>query len=149
MRVVRRHLRSGIAAWLVCHALAFTTLVPRECCAAHGHEPRVAASAPAGEAVPCHDAASTTPVAGAHCDMPASDGAACPMHAAPAAPVTCALSGSCAAPAAALAAIVLQAAVLVPPVVHAPHLVLLAVSRPPDASRRSLAVSLDSPPPRL
>lgn len=149
MRMVRRHLRSGVTAWLVCHALAFTTLVPRECCAAHGHQPRDATSAPASEAVPCHDAAPTMPVAGGHCDMPASDGAACPMHAGPAAPVTCALSGSCGAPAAALAAIVLQAAVLVPPMVHAPHLVILAVARPADASQRSLAVSPDSPPPRL
>jgi len=148
MRMVRRHLRSGVTAWLVCHALAFTTLVPRECCAAHGHGPRDAASAPAGDAAPCHDAAPATSVAGGHCDMPASDGAACPMHAAPAAPAGCAMSGACAAPAAALAAIVMQAAVLSPSMVHTPHLVAEAVSRPLDASAQTLATPPDAPPPR-
>ena len=34
MHVVRRHLRFGAATWLVCHVLAFSALVPRDCCAA-------------------------------------------------------------------------------------------------------------------
>jgi len=148
MRMVRRHLRSGVTAWLVCHALAFTTLVPRECCAAHGHGPRDAASAPAGDAAPCHEAAPAAPVAGSHCDMPASDGAACPMHAAPVAPGNCAMSGACAVPAAALAAIMMQAAVLAPSSVHVPQLVLQAVARPRDVSAPSLATPPAAPPPR-
>jgi len=146
--MVRRHLRSGVTAWLVCHALAFTTLVPRECCAAHRPGPRDAASAPAGDAAPCHKPAPAAPVAGSHCDMPASDGAACPMHAAPPTPAGCAMSGACAAPAAALAAIVMQAAVLAASNLPLPHLVPQAVSRPRDVSAPSLATPPAAPPPR-
>ncbi len=152
MSLVRRHLRRGVATWLLCHALTFTALVPRDCCAAHSHATHDAAvpAAADGEA-PCHEVAVPAPAPGALCEMAAEDGAACPMHAAPASPLSaadCALSGSCQAPAAALAAVLMQAAVLSPSSLHTPHLVPEAVSRPPDASPRSLASPPDAPPPR-
>lgn len=151
MTVVRRHLRRGVTTWLLCHALTFTALVPRDCCAAHRHDTSgdeaTHVAAPAAEA-PCHEAAPPAPAAGAHCAMAAEDGAACPMHAAPASPAECALTGSCRAPAAALAAVLLQAAVLAPASSYDPHVLPQAVSRPPDASARSLVSPPDAPPPR-
>lgn len=128
MIFVRRHLRCGVVAWLLCHALTFTALMPRDCCAAHGH-----AGAPA---------------AGDHCDMTAHDGAACPMHRAgvPAAP--CAMTGGCHAPEAALAAVLLQSAVLVPSAAPAPIFSAAVGPRPPDVSARSLTTPPDAPPPR-
>jgi hypothetical protein len=66
MRIVRRHLRRGVAAWFVCHALAFSALAPRDCCAAHGH--RETAAPACHEATPPADACQLT---GA-CDAPAA-----------------------------------------------------------------------------
>ncbi|HUU32856.1 MAG TPA: hypothetical protein VMW48_02270 [Vicinamibacterales bacterium] len=151
MRVVRRHLRRGIVAWLVCHALTFTALVPRDCCVAHGHAaPANDESAPAtADGPPCHEAAAEpAPSPGSHCDMAAADGAACPMHRT-AAPGRCAMSGVCHAPESALAAVVLQAAVLVRAGLPVPDLAVASVALRPGDSARSLAVPPDAPPPRL
>ncbi len=121
MTAVRRHLRAGAVAWLVCHALAFSALVPRDCCAAHAHAARE--SAPA-------------------------DDAACPMHDAAPPASSCAMSGTCQAPGAALAAVLFQAAV-VEPVAHlSPHLSPAARPRPRDVVSRTLATPPDAPPPR-
>ena len=68
MWTVRRHLRRGVTAWLLCHALAFSALVPRDCCAAHAHAHRDA-GAPA-----CHElapAAALCQLTGT-CDAPAT-----------------------------------------------------------------------------
>ncbi len=145
MTVVRRHLRRGVAAWLVCHALMFTALLPRDCCAAHTHG---ASGAAAEGEVPCHESGDAAPVPGTHCEMAAEDGAACPMHAAPASSPDCAMTGSCQAPAAALAAVLLQAAELEPGLSVAPHLSPLTAARPTDVSARSLATPPAAPPPR-
>lgn len=155
MSLVRRHLRRGVVAWLACHALTLTALVPRDCCAAHTHPPAAAsdvrhdASAPVN-APPCHEvvAEAPAPPMADHCDMPASDGSACPMHRAAASPDACALTGVCHAPDAALASVLWQAAV--PPA--APHLVtpVAALAPRPLSAPPSVALSVppDSPPPR-
>lgn len=139
MTLIRRHLRRGVVGWLVCHVLTFTALVPRDCCAAHAST----------EAPPCHDmtAAAPAPVMGDHCDMPASDGAACPMHGATSA-AGCAMAGVCHVADAALAAVLWQAAVTpvapvlaAPAVAPAPHVAIAALSI-------ALALPPDSPPPR-
>lgn len=162
MILVRRHLRRGVVAWLVCHVLTFTALVPRDCCAAHAHG-RVttpSASTPGGAAAsataepPCHEAAAAVAPApaaeGDHCDMPHADGAACPMHRGGAAGAAgCRLSGVCHAPDAALAAVLWQAAVApAAPIVPAPA--VATVDRVVVApSSRALVLPPDSPPPRL
>lgn len=161
MSLVRRHLRRGVVAWLVCHVLTFTALVPRDCCAAHAHAAvapsgashHAAAAAPA-DAPPCHEmgaeapAPAPEPAMGDHCDMPASDGAACPMHRAGAPAAGCAMTGVCHAPDAALAAVLWPAAVT--PVT--PALPLPAVATVPPlavaTSSIALAVPPDAPPPR-
>lgn len=122
MSAVRRHLRRGVVAWLVCHALTFTALMPRDCCAAHAHAAR-AEAAPEGDA-------------------------ACPMHDGAAPAAACAMAGVCQAPGAALAAVLLQAAVLEPVAHVAPHLVPLARPQPRTASPRTLLTPPDAPPPR-
>lgn len=162
MTLVRRHLRRGVVAWLACHVLAFTALVPRDCCAAHAHADVPAAHAAHHEAAapatteppPCHEmtgetpAAASAPASGDHCDMPSSDGAACPMHRAGAAPADCSMTGVCHAPEAALAAVLWQAAVppaapiVLTPAVAAVDRVVVAISS------RALARPPDSPPPR-
>jgi len=160
MSLVRRHLRRGVAVWLLSHALVFTALVPRDCCAAHRHgdpstTPTATAAVPS-EPAPCHEdaapapasATASAPAPGAHCDMPAGDGAACPMHHAPAPSSGCAMRGTCQAPAAALAAVLLQAAVLVPVTNALPLLSPAPIDRPADVSARSLASPPDAPPPR-
>lgn len=123
MSAVRRHLRRGVVAWLVCHALTFSALVPRDCCAAHAHA--AAAEAASG------------------------DGAACPMHGGPAPAPACAIGGTCQAPGAALAAVLLQAAVLEPVAHVLPHLLPEARPHPRAAATRTLASPPDAPPPRL
>ncbi len=147
MVLVRRHLRRGVVAWLVCHALTFAALIPRDCCAAHGHAVAAAGEAEDGTP-PCHEAADA-PAPGAHCEMAAAEGAACPMHRTAAAPVDCEMSGLCGAPAAALAAVVLQAAVLVGATPTLPAGPTEPAPWPPDLSVHSLAVPPDAPPPRL
>jgi hypothetical protein len=162
MSFVRRHLGRGVTAWLLCHALTFTALVPRDCCAAHAHatdgpaatHDHAAMAGPAGEAdaAPCHEAAApvaATPAPGDHCDMPASDGAACPMHRSGAMPADCAMTGVCHAPEAALAAVLWQAMPApAAPAVATPGAVTVA-SRAAHVSLTSLAVPPDAPPPRL
>lgn len=123
MFAVRRHLRRGVAAWLVCHALTFTALVPRDCCTAHAHAARAEAAADGDAACPMHDGA-------------APEGA-------------CAMAGTCQAPGAALAAILLQAAVVEPAVHVTPHLSPVARPHPRTACTRTLASPPDAPPPRL
>lgn len=122
MSAVRRHLRRGVVAWLVCHALTFTALMPRDCCAAHAHAAR-AEAAPEGDA-------------------------ACPMHDGAAPAAACAMAGVCQAPGAALAAVLLQAAVLEPVAHVTPHLVPLARPQPRTAPPRTLLTPPDAPPPR-
>ncbi|MGE0360976.1 MAG: hypothetical protein AB7H93_14570 [Vicinamibacterales bacterium] len=159
MRVVRRHLRLGAATWLMCHVLAFSALLPRDCCAAHAHAAPVAAvdhSAHSGHAMPAAAAghehhAAAVPDEGAACPMRAADGAPCPMHdgGGSTAPATCQMTGVCNQPAAALAAVLLQSAV--PPVVFAllPAETAVTLAAAADGQPLALAVPPDSPPPRL
>lgn len=124
MALIRRHLRRGVVAWLVCHALTYTALVPRDCCAAHAHAARANAVS--------------------------VDDAACPMHEGGATPSgPCAIAGTCQAPGAALAAVLLQAAVLEPVAHVRVHLRPIAGTRPGTTSTRTLATPPDAPPPRL
>ncbi|MBL8137237.1 MAG: hypothetical protein JNL48_11495 [Acidobacteria bacterium] len=124
MSWVRRHLRAGVAAWLLCHALTFSALVPRDCCAAHAHGARAEAAAEADAACPMHDGAAPA----------ASD---------------CAMAGTCQAPGAALAAVMLQAAVLEPRIDVTLHPEPVVRPRPGAVSPRTLASPPDAPPPRL
>lgn len=159
MSFVRRHLRRGVTVWLLCHALTLSALVPRDCCAMHAHATAATAAAhdhggvPAeAEAAPCHEEAApvaATPAPGGHCDMPSSDGAACPMHQSGAMPTGCAMTGVCHAPEAVLAAVLWHAVPApVAPTVAVPAVVTV-VSRAADVSPTSLAVPPDAPPPRL
>ena len=144
MRTVRRHLRRGVTAWLVCHVLAFSALVPRDCCAAHAH----ARHPGAAEAAPCHEEAAPAP--GAHCEMGAEDGAACPMHAGSGATeAECVMTGVCNAPGAALAAVLMQAAVPALPFTLTPALATTPTPRALPVTLVSLLLSPASPPPRL
>jgi hypothetical protein len=157
MRAVRRHLRLGAATWLACHVLAFSALAPRDCCAAHAH------GAAAGDLAPAVDhSAHGMPAAGhAHhaapadshggdCPMRGADGAPCPMHGGDrAAPAACQMTGVCNQPAAALAAVLMQAGV--PPAAFAllPREAARVTPVAADDQPDSLAVPPDSPPPRL
>jgi hypothetical protein len=155
MRVVRRHLRFGVATWLACHVLAFSALLPRDCCAAHAH----GTAAPAGAEHAGHDmaamsehahhqAAAPVHAEGAACPMRGADGTPCPMHDGAAAPAACQMTGVCNQPAAALAAVLMQAAVPTPPFALVPRAAHVVVSRSADEQRLSLALPPDSPPPR-
>ena len=159
MRVVRRHLRLGAATWLMCHVLAFSALAPRDCCAAHAHgavATRAAADVdhsahgqPAATTAGHEHHAAPAHADGAQCPMRGPDGVPCPMHDGGAAPAACQMTGVCNQPAAALAAVLMQAAVpqsafaLLPR--DAQRLTIVAA----DDQPRSLAVPPDSPPPRL
>lgn len=142
MTLVRSHLRLGVAAWLVCHLLTFTTLVVCDCC------PMPDASvAAAADTAPCHEQA---PPPEPHCEHMTEDGAACPMHrgaAAPAAP-DCAMSGACGAAGAMLQAVLLQPAVISTVVEIDAPLDLPVPTATERPSAVSLAVPPDAPPPR-
>lgn len=141
MRSVRRHLPRVVVSWLFCYAIAFTAVVPRDCCAAHAraahHSPDAAThdSTHASHAVPSH----------AHCQMAEHDAAACPMHQ-PAAP--CLMTGACDTPTAILQAVLLGPAVLSAPETFVP----LTAPSPWLPSRHaqpvSLAIPPDAPPPK-
>ena len=122
-------MRLGAATWLVCHVLAFSALLPRDCCAAHAHGATAARRRPR-PITPAHDMGAgrrrhdhhAAPVAdhadGAQCPMRGADGTPCPMHdGGVASPAACQMTGVCNQPAAALAAVLMQAAV--PPAVFA------------------------------
>jgi hypothetical protein len=162
MRVVRRHLRLGVATWLMCHVLAFSALLPRDCCAAHAHGATVPGQAADPAAVDHsahgmpgtsghehHAAPASDTTEGAQCPMRGADGTPCPMHGGGAAPAACQMTGVCNQPAAALAAVLMQAAV--PPAVFAlvPREAQALVARAADEQPHTLAVPPDSPPPRL
>ena len=159
MRVVRRHLRLGAATWLMCHVLAFSALAPRDCCAAHAHgaaTTRATANVdhsahgrPAMAAGHEHHAAPAH-ADGAQCPMRGPDGAPCPMHdGGAAAPAACQMTGVCNQPAAALAAVVMQAAVPQSAFALLPRDAQRLTLVDADDQPRSLAVPPDSPPPRL
>jgi hypothetical protein len=152
MRQVRRHLRRGVAGWLLAHALTFTALLPRDCCDAHAHAAHGDHAAPAAEtaAPACHEAeADAAPGPDAHCEMAPAEGAACPMHGqVPIAP-DCAMTGVCGAPAAMLQAVLMQPAVPVAQATFAPILLEELVVHVAPAAPRSLAQPPDAPPPRL
>jgi hypothetical protein len=159
MRTVRRHLRSGAATWLVCHVLAFSALVPRDCCAAHAHSaaaptPAAAATDHAGHdmsgaaAHAHHQAAAPAHADGAPCPMRGEDGTPCPMHDGASSPAACQMTGVCNQPAAALAAVLMQAAVPPAPFALVPRVAQVIAPRASDEPRHSLAVPPDSPPPR-
>ena len=172
MRVVRRHLRLGAATWLMCHVLAFSALAPRDCCAAHAHGAIAtratagvdhsahgqAASAvdhaahgmPAASAADHQHHASPAESDGAQCPMRGVDGAPCPMHGgAGAAPAACQMTGVCNQPAAALAAVLMQAAVPQAAFALLPRDAVRLTPAAVDDQPFSLAVPPDSPPPRL
>ena len=161
MRVLRRHLRLGAATWLICQVLAFSALAPRDCCAAHAHGAASSSSAAVGHSA--HGTAAATPAGhehhaasapaeadGAQCPMRGPDGAPCPMHGGEAAaPAACQMTGVCNQPAAALAAVLMQAAV--PQAVFAllPRDAAGYTLAAADDQPFSLAVPPNSPPPRL
>jgi hypothetical protein len=160
MRIVRQHLRLGAATWLVCHALAFSALLPRDCCAAHAHG---SASGTAGAAD--HSAHGVSPATGGHdhhatpvaehadganCPMRGPDGTPCPMHSGDAAsPAACQMTGVCNQPAAALAAVLMQAAVPPSAFTLVPRNFVAWAAGRADQHPHALAVPPDSPPPRL
>ena len=157
MGVVRRHLRFGAATWLVCHVLAFSALLPRDCCAAHAHA-AVAAGDPGAVDHSAHGMPAATghehhaaPAAatGTQCPMRGADGTPCPMHDGAGSSAACQMTGVCNQPSAALAAVLMQAAV--PPAAFAlvPRPAHLLVARAADQQRHSLAVPPDAPPPRI
>lgn len=163
MRVVRRHLRLGAATWLACHVLAFSALAPRDCCAAHAHGAADVAAAPgavdhSAHGMPVatagghehHAAPTSAEPAGFQCPMRGADGAPCPMHDGDgAAPAACQMTGVCNQPAAALAAVLMQAAVPQAAFALLPRDTQLLARVVADDQPRSLAVPPDSPPPRL
>lgn len=155
MRVVRRHLRTGAATWLICHVLAFSALLPRDCCAAHAHAAEAGAVDHSAHGMPAptgheHHAASA-PADGDACPMRAADGAPCPMHEGrgAASPAACQMTGICSQPAAALAAVLMQAAVPPAPFALLPSPWSIALAIAADEHPHSLALPPASPPPRL
>ena len=157
MHVVRRHLRFGAATWLVCHVLAFSALLPRDCCAAHAH-----GAAAAGDQVALDHSAHGMPAAtghehhtspapedGAQCPMRRADGTPCPMHDGAGSSAACQMTGVCNQPAVALAAVLMQAAVPQAIVALLPRSADLVAVRGAHEQPHTLALPPDSPPPRL
>lgn len=139
MRSARRHLPRVVVSWLFCYAIAFTALVPRECCAAHARAAHDGSDAAArGSTHASHGVPSN-----AHCKMPEHD--SCPMHH-PAVP--CAMTGACDTPMA-----ILEAVLLGPAVLTAEQTFVPLTSPSPWLPARpvqpvSLAIPPDAPPPK-
>jgi hypothetical protein len=140
MRLLRRHLRPWVAAWLAFQLASLSAFVPRDCCAAH----RRATSSKHS----CHQNTAAT-----HCPMRAAAGAACPMHqgrhtGADASSEACSMRGMCNGPMAALAALLSIHGVLTDSFVTVPDLHVTDVAA---RTREHLITRLappDPPPPR-
>jgi hypothetical protein len=131
MAAFRRHVRQIAIAWLVFQAASFSTLVPRDCCAAHRPVPAQAA---------CHETATPTTAADAHAEHhggTASDDGD-----------DCTLGGVCDGPMAGFLAQLSLHGVLNDPLQVTPE---LAAGRLASRARENLVARLvppDSPPPR-
>jgi hypothetical protein len=132
MTLFRRYLRLYATAWLVFQAASFSTLVPRDCCAAHRPTP---AKAKAG----CHEAA---PVA--HHGSPATHHAAADDGSGD----TCTMRGACDGPMAGFLAQLSLQGVLSDPIALAPELVAGGLRSRAREHLISRLVPPDSPPPR-
>jgi hypothetical protein len=134
MKLIRRYMRVYAAAWLVFQAVSFSTLVPRDCCAAHRPvEPKAETA--------CHDAAPSPPVmhgghAGHHAVTPEND------------TDTCKLRGACDGPMAGFIAQLSLQGVLSDPFQFAPSMIAGGLDVPAREHLISRLVPPDSPPPR-
>jgi hypothetical protein len=140
MRAVRRHLRVYVAAWLMFQAVALSTVVPRNCCAAH--LPASAKTAP-----DCHEAAPAAQDAHAHHRGAAGHHAVAPDTTTPDHD-TCSIRGACGGPMAAFLAQLSLHGVLGDRPQLAPDVVsthLESVAREHLIGR---LIAPDSPPPR-
>jgi hypothetical protein len=129
MKAVRTHLRVYVAAWLIFQVAAFSSIVPRDCCAAHR---------PAAKAEPaCHEAAPAPPdVHAHHGTVPESDDD------------TCSMRGVCGGPMAAFLAQLSLQGVLGDRLQLVPHVVSTTVESLAREHLTSRLVPPDSPPPR-
>jgi hypothetical protein len=132
MIAFRRHLRLFATAWLVFQAASFSTLVPRDCCAAHR---------PAQADAACHEAAPPQTVAGAgahahHQGTPIDDGDDCTMR------------GGCDGPMAGFLAQLSLHGVLNDPLQVTPVLAVAGVAVRAHEDLIGRLVPPDSPPPR-
>ena len=133
MKIIRRHMRFYAAAWLVFQAVSFSTLVPRDCCAAHRPVQAKAEK-------PCHEAA-PPPVmlgghAGHHAVTPEGDADTCKMR------------GACDGPMAGFIAQLSLQGVLGDPFQFAPSMIADGIDMLPREHLISRLVPPDSPPPR-
>lgn len=128
MSAVRRHLRVCVAAWLVLQAAALSSIVPRDCCAAH----RPASA----KRVACHEAA---PVAA---DVHAHHSGAAPGR------DTCSMRGACGGPMAAFLAQLSLHGVLAERPTLVLHVSGVNVARVVSEHLISRLSAPDSPPPR-
>jgi hypothetical protein len=133
MKVIRRHLRFYAAAWLIFQAASFSTLVPRDCCAAHR-------PVQAKTETTCHDAAPPPVVHGGH----AGHHSASPEGDAD----TCKMRGACDGPMAGFIAQLSLQGVLSDPFQFAPSMIAGGLDMLPREHLISRLVPPDSPPPR-
>ena len=133
MRAVRRHLGVYVAAWLVFQVAALSSIVPRDCCAAH--RPVSARTDPA-----CHDAAPVPQ------DVRAHHGTT--VQRTESQKDTCTMRGACGGPMAALLAQLSLHGVLGDRLQLAPTLVSTSVEPLVREHLVSRLTAPDSPPPR-
>ena len=126
-------MRFYAAAWLIVQAVSFSTLVPRDCCAAHRPIQPKAEKA-------CHDAAPPPAMhgghAGHHAVAPESDADTCKMR------------GACDGPMAGFIAQLSLQGVLSDPFQFAPSMVAAGIDMLNREHLISRLVPPDSPPPR-
>jgi hypothetical protein len=128
MRAVRRHLRVYVAVWLMFQAAALSSIVPRDCCAAH--RPASAKADPA-----CHDAAPAPQDVHAH-------------HGTAPDPDTCSMRGACGGPMAAFLAQLSLHGVLGDRPQLVPRVVSTNVEPVVREHLTTRLITPDSPPPR-
>src|SRR5687768_1385451 len=142
MAILRRHLRTWVAAWLVAQVATLSAFVPRDCC--EGHRP-----AAAERPETCHE-----PPPPAHCDSGDQQGIPCAMHSHHQQPADdqpvpqCTMRGSCDGPMALLATVLSNHGVVIQTFAFMPP---ADSSRYATPTRERLTCQLlppDAPPPR-
>jgi hypothetical protein len=132
---VRRLVRATATVWLIFQTLSMSALAFQNCCA----------PPPVTPAKACHEQperpAST-------CSMTSSDGAACPMHHAPAAPSSCRMRAGCNGDMGSLIVITMNSVTAGEPFAFVADFSMETLGARPADAARTPSYALDPPPPR-
>lgn len=137
MATIRRRLRTGAVIWILVQMAMLSSLVARDCCAAHRADTQQG----------CHEEQRAV-----FCPMRSADGAPCPMHGGSHSheqASRCAIRGDCDGPMSAVLVWLSTHGVLTRPFEFAPEVPVSLIAGLPRDVLPARPSAPDTPPPRL